>query len=929
MFPYSLYDRLKKALFHAGFEGDVSTRSSDLVVGSRDNSIYSVTPHCMVFPKHKHDVQRLMTLLQRPDYRSLTVTARGGFTGTNGQSLNTGIIVDFSRYMTRLLELNIDKGWVTVEPGMVLDQLNALLSSDGLFFSPHVAPGNRATIGGMISTDASGKGSRVYGKTSDHVLELEVILSDGSLMTISQNVDTRFSTLLSECSLEKELVQQIFPKHSRFMSGYNVAHFIEKKSLIPLLCGSEGTLALVVEAKLNIIPKPKVSSLLVLAFPSLEDGCTVLPEFSPYFLKQSTHFSETSSPGITAIECMDNTLFELARSDDRSLSRLRSMLGSSYSDLFALESASLFFVEIQGYDTSMVETYTQQIYNAVCLSISKSWMISDPQAISLIWGLRKNGVGLLSKKKGAPSPIPFVEDAAVPIEHLASFISGFKSILDAHNLSYGMYGHADVGVVHVRPALDLNSDHDRALISTITHEVFALVSQYKGIFWGEHGKGFRSELTPQVVGKTIYGLFEKIKGAFDPDNRLNPGKIVSPPGISTPLYSIQASFKSDHASISESDARLFSGPLSCNGNGVCHSVTPSDLLCPSYRLSFNKAWSPKGRSLLIESYLQDPHTKEKETDVVSSLNYCLGCQACSSLCPANVTIPLSKSLLFSRIFQSKWRPISHYIEGYAEHIAPYLLFFKRLTKKTVQSLGGQLYDPHKTYDPATTVFIMQDIVTGFLEPEIGKHTLSLISKMGLTPVILPYTPTGKGLFSVGLLREFDRLIEKNKGFWSTVISSKVPVVCLEPSFGLFLREELKKYAPEASVPVHLIQDWLVENKSRLHALSTTTVSAATLLPHCHEQSYLSDYTESWATLFMHLGVAITFPKVGCCGMAGFFGYKYKALAEQLFRLSWQKPVTMAESPLLVTGGSCRHITKKLGCIRGVHPVVFLDMLFCF
>ncbi len=470
------------ALAQSDFTGDIDANYGGRLIASTDNSIYQVTPQAVLFPRSQRDVQSILTLANRSDFASLTFTARGGGTGTNGQSLTEGVIVDLSRHMNKILEVDYDQGWARIEPGVVLDQLNAHLKAKGVFFAPDLSPSNRATIGGMVSTDASGKGSRIYGKTSNHILALDLVLSDGStwhsepldaktlhdVKSGSDRIHEIHRDLDDIVTRNRGLVEQRFPKITRFLTGYNLAHAYDQAgnfNLNAIISGAEGTLAFVTEIKVKLTPLPTVKRLIVAKYLSFDDSlraANILVQADP-----------------AAIETVDDTIITLARQDvvwDR--------VGKFFSQPGDEQVKSINLIEFTGNDVAEVETKAKDLCAKLDAVLGQAheavgYQLAETDSdIAALWELRAKGVGLLGNAEGKRRPIPFVEDTVVPPDHLAAYIKEFRQVLDDHGLEYGMFGQM-MGCLHVRPALDPDED-DEKLIRIITDHVKNLVLKYGG-----------------------------------------------------------------------------------------------------------------------------------------------------------------------------------------------------------------------------------------------------------------------------------------------------------------------------------------------------------------------------------------------------------------------------------------------------------------
>jgi len=735
---------LKKTSFSGEIHGELASRLS----ASTDNSIYQILPQAVVFPKTTADLVTLFQLANQPAYRQITFSPRGGGTGTNGQSLSPGIMIDCSKYMNQILEVNVAAGWVRVQPGVVLDQLNAALKPFGVFFAPNLAPSNRATIGGMINTDACGKGSRIYGRTSNHILALEWVLPDGTvgnsysinLPNLSQvkQQSKRLGEIYRQVddivTAKQELIADIFPKITRFMTGYNLAKVYDKEqntfNLNWLLAGSEGTLGVITEAKLRLTPIPKAQRLLVIHYRCFDDALSAAENL----LKAEP----------AAIETIDETILQLAKNDEI-YDEVKDFIG---------DAKAINLVEFVGENESAVNDKIEAICAAIAADKNKSphhtegeafadkspletdaylrecfaptkpaigyYLAKNAQESTKLWELRKKGVGLLGNKPGKRQPIALIEDTAVPPENLANYIGEFKSLLSKYDLEYAMYGHVDVGCLHVRPALDMKAPEDAALIRELSDRVVALVRKYGGVMWGEHGKGFRSEYTPLFFGEELYQDLRKIKAAFDPYNQLNPGKIVTPFGSDAAVVPLESPLRGEFDRQVSPELQLeYEAAFKCNGNGACFNYHPDQVMCPSSKETRDRIHSPKGRASLLREWLRQLEIGKKGTgfgyqgtgniasyptqtcslfpsanfplkvwntlqkslefydfshEVYAGMHGCLSCKACATQCPIHVDIPEMKAKFLSLYYTRYLRPLRDYFIGYIETLAQWQSF---------------------------------------------------------------------------------------------------------------------------------------------------------------------------------------------------------------------------------------------------------------
>ena len=700
-----------EVLSKSEFSGDIHHDNGARIVTATDNSIYQVLPQAVVFPKNSRDIQTVLKIADQQRFsKSIKITARGGGTGTNGQSLTEGIVLDCSRYMNRIIESNFKEGWVCVEPGVVLDQLNEHLAPNKVFFAPDLSPSNRATLGGMVNTDACGKGSRIYGRTSDHVLELTCVLSNGEVLEsvplepealseykkksgISANIFKIVDQVVSE---KTNLIQEVFPKMSRFMTGYNLAKVYGNSenffNLNYLLSGSEGTLAVVSKAKLRLTPLPKHKSLLVVKYETFDDALSD----AEMLLK--------SDPA--AIETIDEKILSLAKEDEIYL-KIKDFVADEKgkSGRKKRPTRTINLVEFCGSNKNHLEKQVTALCKTIDATNNKSgkatgyYRTVDPQEISNLWSLRKKGVGLLGNTKGERKPLPFVEDTAVPPENLADYIREFRTLLESYGLEYAMFGHVDVGCLHVRPALDLKNPEEESWIRELSDKVVELVKKYDGVMWGEHGRGFRSEYTAEFFGEELHQDLRRIKEAFDPNNRLNPGKIVTPLSHDDKVVPIEGPLRGHKdRQITPGLLKEYESAINCNGNGACFDYSPENVMCPSSRITRDRLHSPQGRAGMMREWLRllsvnqqsgvsgkkplgflynllnkiqnSWRKKQGEYDfsheVYESMAGCLACKACATQCPVHVDVPEFRSKFLDLYHGRYLRPLKDYLVGSTE-----------------------------------------------------------------------------------------------------------------------------------------------------------------------------------------------------------------------------------------------------------------------
>ncbi|WP_298772111.1 FAD-binding and (Fe-S)-binding domain-containing protein [uncultured Shewanella sp.] len=1003
-----IYLSFIEALSRSEFAGDIDTRYSARMVQATDNSVYQFLPQAVIYPRNQQDVQTALNLASQPLFSEVVFSARGGGTGTNGQSLTHGIILDLSRHMNRVLEINVEEGWARVEAGVVKDAFNDALRPHGFFFSPDLSTSNRATVGGMINTDASGAGSLVYGKTSDHVLGLSSVLFDGSVMdshpidktaldnmkvvdeVLPQSLSQRITTEVAKLCLDnRDEINDKFPNLNRFLTGYDLKHVwnneLNQCDISRILTGSEGTLAVITEAKLNLTSLPQCRIMLNIKYDSFEAALR--------------HAPDLVKAKATVVETIDSKVLNLAKKD---------IIWHSVSNLIKAvpdhEIEGLNMVEFAGDEAevkqklaALEQMLTGQLQQEKAGLLGYQ-VVSDRDSINTIYAMRKKAVGLLGATKGRRKPLAFAEDTAVPPEKLADFIMEFRALLDGHKLQYGMFGHVDAGVLHVRPALDMCDVQDEKLLKVISDEVARLTLKYGGLMWGEHGKGVRGEYAPAVFGEHLYGLLGEIKHLFDPCNKLNPGKLVTPKRKQPLFYQVDSQ-KRGHfdRQIPVAVRDAFPDVMNCNGNGLCFNYSSVSPMCPSFKVTGDRIHSPKGRAGLMREWLRllesegvdvNALAKAKPSNIVmrvkntffnkgydyshevmESLQGCLACKSCSSQCPVKVDVPKFRSQFFNIYYQRYLRPAKDHLVGGIEASLPMMAQMPRLVnamsqnalsrwviEKTIGYVDSpalsvptlkQRLDGHSSrgYDLEALqvitesereqyVLVVQDPFNSFYEASTVHHFIQLIERLGLKPILLPFKPNGKPEHIKGFLGQFAQTAKDAADFFNQVFALGMPMVGLDPALVLCYRDEYKEALGEArgDFNVLLANEWLVTQLDQFvsseHNRGDANI-AFTLFSHCTESTAMPNAGKEWLRIFAHFGAKLTIANVGCCGMAGTYGHEAdnQVRSRQLFDLSWQQRLDdTPQSQVLVSGYSCRSQVKRFSGFKPLHPVEALLQL---
>ncbi|MEZ8190154.1 FAD-binding and (Fe-S)-binding domain-containing protein [Vibrio sp. 1F279] len=980
----------------AGFTGDIESQYSSRLAVATDNSVYQQLPQAVILPKTTQDVVLIGKVGAKSAYERVTFSPRGGGTGTNGQSLTKGVVVDLSRYMNKVLEINEQEGWVRVQSGIVKDQLNDAVRPYGYFFSPDLSTSNRATLGGMINTDASGQGSLKYGKTSDHVLSLQAVFADGSCLEsdLSHGLPAEgefahhaLAVTEAVCRDKRAQILNKFPPLNRFLTGYDLKNAINEEDdsfdLTRVLCGAEGSLAFITEAKLNLTPIPKARTLVNVKYNTFDSALRNAP-----FMVEAKALS---------VETVDSRVLNLAKQD---------IVWHTVSDLLMdvpnKEMLGINMVEFAGQDEAEVEQQVQALTAQLesMVETEEAGVIgfqvcSDLASIGRIYNMRKKAVGLLGAAKGRAKPVAFAEDTCVPPENLADFISEFRVLLDSKELNYGMFGHVDAGVLHVRPALDLCDPMQEALMHEVSDEVVKLVAKYGGLMWGEHGKGFRSEYGPDFFGEELFTELRRVKAAFDPHNKMNPGKICTPLESDAELVKVtdtKRGFYDRQIDVQVRDS--FKQAMECNGNGLCFNYDTSSPMCPSMKVTADRRHSPKGRAGLVREWLRQlteqgvdildleqealkdntpiktmvervrntmnkRHEYDFSHEVHEAMNGCLACKACASQCPIKVDVPSFRSRFLNIYYSRYQRPAKDYLVANIETMLPLMVkapkvvnaalgqkwiqtataktvgyvdaplmsvptLKNRLASKELQLFDLQYLEGLSSEEKKQHVLIVQDPFTSFYDAEVIEDFVTLAQKLGKTPVLLPFKPNGKALHIKGFLSRFAREAKSTSEFLSMVADIGISLVGVDPALVLCYRDEYVEILGDkrGDFDVLTVHEWLMPSLGEFEARSASE-DMWYLFAHCTEKTKMPNAEKEWGTIFKHFGAALTSVPVGCCGMAGTFGHEVDKLqmSKDIYGLSWKPQMQdLPKDRCLVTGYSCRSQVKRFEGEKLAHPL---------
>jgi len=932
-----------------------------------DASVYRELPYAVAIPKTTDDIKQLVEFAKA---NTIPLIPRAAGTSLAGQCVGDGIVVDVSKYMNTILEINTQDQWVRVQPGVVRDHLNAFLKPYGFFFGPNTSTANRCTMGGMVGNNSCGSTSIVYGATRDHTLAVKTILSDGSAVEFSALTKDEFSAKTKGSTLEAALYKQIFselntskiqnqisdgyPKASitRRNTGYAVDALLDTNvfkdteeafNFSKLLCGSEGTLAFTTELKLQIVPLPKPFQVVLNAhFNSISESL------------QATLIAMKQAP--SACELMDKTILECTK-DNISQQKNRFFVEG--------DPEAILMVEFRGDTIEEAKQQAQTLeLNLKKLDLGFAYPLVEGQDCDKVWELRKAGLGLLANIPGDAKAVACIEDTAVALEDLPLYIEAFTSLMKTYNQKAVYYAHAGAGELHLRPVLNLKSSKDVALFRSISEASATLVKSFKGALSGEHGDGrVRSEFIPLVLGEDNYQLLKRIKSTWDPLALFNPGKIVDAVAMDTALrYEADTDIpKVDTLYNFESTGGLLSTVEKCNGSGDCRKLSfAGGTMCPSYRATMDEKDSTRGRANVLREFLTQ-NTKENPFDhpeIKDAMDLCVSCKACKSECPSNVDMASLKAEFLFQYQKSnpvslrtkliahnaKLNSIARHFSGVYNFIAN-TSWFKTLIgvhpNRSLPSLNSttlrQWFASYQQKEHPKKVYLFCDEYTNHYDVEIGKKSIILLNSLGYHVLMTAHSESARAYISKGFLEQAKAIATANIKTFNALINTTTPLLGIEPSAILGFRDEypnlvdsvLKPKAENLAKNVFTIEEFLAhEMKANTIDVSKFTTASKTIYyhGHCHQKA-LSSNSYALTTLGIPANFTVQPIDAGCCGMAGAFGYEkeHYELSQQIGEDRLFPTLRTIDSNALVaaSGTSCRHQIKDGLNKTALHPIEVL------
>ncbi len=939
-------------------KGDVSFDEMTLGLYSTDASIYQIKPTALVVPRDEADVLAAVEIANK--YK-VNILPRGAGTSLSGQCVASAMVIDFRRYMNRILEFNIAERWVWVQPGVVLDELNSVLAEHGLFFAPDPATSNRATIGGMLGNNSSGTKSIIYGITSDHVLESKVLLSDGTVLELRElsaqeyeryarsgdgniRVAQIYSGFKRIIETNRNEIEKRFPKIMRRVQGYNLDSFIntDRWDLTQLLVGSEGTLGIFLEAKLNLEPLPKFTALCTVHFAELLKAISTVG----LILKHNP----------SAVEILDSDAVSLGRKN-LSVAPLCSFVDGEPAAILIVE----FFSDMAEQAKQKAEVLAEELQN---LKLGYAWpVITEPAEQAKVWALRKSTLGVLLGLKGRRRPIPFIEDACIPLEVLPEYIDQVLKFCKQCDVPVAIYAHASVGNIHVRPLLDLKDPKDIDNMKAIAEFAFGLVMKYGGSWSGEHGDGrVRSPFLERFFGLQVYNALREVKELFDPAGLMNPGVIIDANPMDQdlrygPKYETPTEFREFHY---REDGSFAAAVEMCSGVGTCLSQMEG-MMCPSYRATLDEEHSTRARANAMRLAMSGQLGPCAMTDkrLFEVLDLCLCCKGCKSECPSNVDLARLKGEFLQKYHDAHDATLREKIIANSPMLAKVFAGWKAsfinllqktwLFRKALETMVG--FDSRRKppdYACAAfakwfarrpkpdgrltkTVVLFNDTFMNYHQTNVGISALELLESCGYKVVLANAGCCQRPRISHGFLRQAKMKGEKTLRNLDKYIQQGLTIVVCEPGCCSALTDDLPDLIDDEQLGQRIKENVMMIDEFLANQVQTGSLICEFTSPfkkilihgHCHQKSLFG------TTAMKHLlervpGICVSEIDSGCCGMAGSFGYEkeHYELSMQIGEDRLFPAIRSLEqgTAVVACGFSCRHQIADGTSVKALHWV---------
>jgi len=954
------------AALRARVAGEVRTDEYSRVLYSTDASIYQAMPHGVLLPAMPDDVHAAVELAAA---YGVPLLPRGAGSSLAGQAVNEALVIDLSRHLDQVLDVNAEERWVRVQPGIVLDELNHSLKPYGLQFGPDPASSNRATLGGIVSNNSTGSHSICYGMTADHVLSMNVILSDGTTTHFGPLETAEAARRRERSGLEGQVYAGILgltqeeahratiragtPRHWRRCGGYNLDRFIQGEvsfkvardprfNLAKLVCGAEGTLAVITDVTLNLVPVPAHTALAVVHFDGLYEALRAVPAILDV---------EPS-----AVELIDHLGLTLCREVPEYARLLKTFVAGEPDCILIIEFSGESEPELRGKLDRLQAHLAREKAGAGAVV-----PVLDPQKQQDVWTVRKVGLGLLMSIKGDHKPIPFIEDAAVPPEHLAEYVTRIERFCNDLGTDVAYYAHASAGCVHIRPLINTKDAAEVAKLPEITAFSVDLLHGYGGALSSEHGDGrARSSFNEHFFGPDLYRLYQAVKHTFDPRGLLNPGMVVDAPPMTEHLrYGADYGVASRPAHLDFSEEHGFDRAVEmCNGAGICRKKT-TGTMCPSFMATREEEHSTRGRANALRAALSGRLPAEALTSrrMYEVMDLCVGCKACKAECPSSVDMAKIKFEFLAqyhavhgtsfrdRLFGSIARlsrlssgPMASLANGSLQAGWVRAQMEKRLGLSRHRTLPSFAREPFTTWfskrphRPASDrkVVLFHDTFTTYNDPAIAIAATEVLEAAGYEILLPGHRCCGRPMISKGLVEQARAAARHTVAQLAPFAEQGIPIVGLEPSCLLSLRDEYRYLLPHDSRVAAVAEqaslfeefiDRLAEAGDL--ALSFTDAARRVLLHgHCHQKALVGTKpTRRVLSLPPHY--TVTEVDSSCCGMAGSFGYEaeHYEISMKMAERRLLPAVRGAETDTFIVapGVSCRQQIKHGSGRRAFHP----------
>ncbi|MBL7740977.1 MAG: FAD-binding protein [Chitinophagaceae bacterium] len=958
----------------ASLDGEFYSDTTMRTLYATDASAYREMPLAVAIPETEDDIRKLIAFAHT---HKTSLIPRTAGTSLAGQVVGNGIVVDVSKYFTKILELNKEEKWVRVQPGVIRDELNMFLKPHGLFFGPETSTANRAMIGGMVGNNSCGSNSIVYRSTREHLLEVRALLSDGSEAVFKNVSLDEFHQKCEGHSLEANIYKEVrsllgnydnqveirkeFPKKTveRRNTGYAVDLLVEMApftaggpdfNFCSLIAGSEGTLAFIAEIRLNVVPlPPKETGLLCVHFNSIDESLRANLVAVKY--------------NISASELIDHYILECTKNNIEQQKNRFFVQG---------DPGAILVIEFARSTREEVITDAKKCEEEMrAAGLGYHFPLLFGADTKKIWTLRKAGLGLLGNLPGDEKAVPVIEDTAVDVNDLPAYIRDFNEILKKYGLYSVHYAHAGSGELHLRPIINLKTKEGNRLFRAIAEEIATLVKKYAGSLSGEHGDGrLRGEFIRQMVGDRNYGLLKDVKRTWDPQNIFNPGKIVDTPPMDTMLRYVPGQTTPAFKTVFRfHDQDVLQHAEQCNGSGDCRKTHLSGgTMCPSYMASHNEKDTTRARANILREFLtnSDKLNRFDHKEIYEVMDLCLSCKGCKSECPSNVDVAKLKAEFLQHYYDANGVPLrSRLIANFSRSaklgmIAPGIYNFI-MTNKAVSTLVKKIVGfasdrsmpalykttlrkwwQKRSKKPEVRglkkkVYLFCDEFTNYNDVEIGIKAIQLLEKLGYEIVIPDHIESGRAWLSKGLLRSAKKIANKNIEMLAPLITAETPLIGIEPSAILTFRDEYIDLADDdkletakvLSKNVFMIDEFIaseIEKGNITTAQFTKEKRSIQLHGHCQQKS-LSSVAPTVKLLSLPENYTVETIPSGCCGMAGSFGYEkeHYDLSMKVGELVLFPAVRQAaeETIIAAPGTSCRHQVKDGTGNKAKHPVEIL------